>query len=58
MYRVLATLELTGAFVPNAVDAITGGFPQLYNGSVPFLIFIPSTTTTSNISGSVTYTQG
>lgn len=57
-YRVLATLELTGAYVPNAVDAITGGFPILYPDSVPYLIFIPSTTTTSNISGSVTYTHG
>lgn len=57
-YRILATLELTGAFIPNAVDAITGGFPRFYNGTVPYLIFIPSTTTTSNISGSVTYTHG
>jgi len=57
-YRVLASLELTGAFVPNAIDSITGGFPKMYNGSVPFLIFIPSTTTTSNISGQVIYAQG
>lgn len=57
-YRVIAALELTGAFVPNAIDAITSGFPRLYDGSVPFLIFIPSTTTTSNISGQVVYTQG
>lgn len=57
-YRILATLELTGAYVPNAVDAITGGFPRLFNDSVPYLIFIPSTTTTSNISGSVTFTHG
>lgn len=57
-YRVLAALELTGAFVPNAIDAITSGFPQLHNGSVPFLIFIPSTTTTSNISGQMIVTQG
>ena len=57
-YRVLASLELTGAFTPNAVDAITGGFQQMYNGTVPFLIFIPSTTTTSNISGQMIVTQG
>lgn len=57
-YRVLAALELTGAFVPNAIDAVTGGFQQLHNGSVPFLIFIPSTTTTSNISGQMIVTQG
>ena len=37
-YRVLAELELTGAFVGNAVDALTSGFPRLYNGCVPFLV--------------------
>lgn len=57
-YRVLAALELTGAFVPNAIDALTSGFPRLYDGSVPFLIFIPSTTTSSNISGQMIVTQG
>lgn len=57
-YRVIAALELTGAFVPNAIDAVTSGFQQLHNGSVPFLIFIPSTTTTSNISGQMIVTQG
>lgn len=57
-YRPLAALELTGAFIPNAIDALTSGFPQMFDGSVPYLIFIPSTTTTSNISGSVSWTQG
>lgn len=57
-YRVLARLALTGANVPAAVDAITGGMPKMYAGSVPFLVFIPSTTTTSNISGSVVYSHG
>lgn len=57
-YRVLAALELTGAYIPNAVDAITGGFQQMHDGTVPFLVFIPSTTTTSNISGQMIVTQG
>jgi hypothetical protein len=57
-YRVLAALELTTANTPNALDAITAGFPRLYNGTVPFFIFIPSTTTASNISGQVIWTQG
>lgn len=57
-YRVLAALELTGANVPNAIDALTSGFPRLYYGVVPFLVFIPSTTTTSNISGQMIVTQG
>ena len=58
LYRVLAMIELVGAFVPNAIDALTSGFPQIFNGTVPFLIFIPNTTTASNISGSYGETQG
>ena len=57
-YRVLAQVELVGAYVPNAVDPITGGFPRLYNGVVPFMIFIPSTTTTSSIGGIYVESQG
>ena len=57
-YRILARLELTNVNVANAIDALTSGFPRLYDNSVPFLIFIPSTTTTSNITGHVIWTQG
>ena len=57
-YRPIAALEITSANTPNAIDAITAGFPRLFNGSVPFLIFIPSTTTSSNISGQAIWTQG
>ena len=58
LYRVLARVELTGANVPGAIDCLTSGFTRLYNNTVPFLLFIPNTTTTSNISGQVIYTQG
>lgn len=57
-YRELARLELTSANIPNAIDSLTSGFPRLFDNTVPFIFFIPSTTTTSNISGSVVYTQG
>lgn len=58
LYRVLARLELPLAQTPNAIDALTGGFARMYNNTVPFLIFIPSTTTTSYVQGHVVYTQG
>lgn len=58
LYRPLASLEITNGNVPNAIDALTAGFPRLYDNTVPFLIFIPSTTTASNISGQVIYAQG
>lgn len=58
LYRIIARLSLSSANVGNAIDALTGGFPRIYDDCVPFLIFIPNTTTTSNIAGSVTYAQG
>lgn len=57
-YRVLASLELTSANIPNAIDALTAGFQKLPNGCVPFFLFIPSTTTAVNIGGSFVETQG
>lgn len=57
-YRVLATLELSAAGLPNAVDALTSGMPRLYDTSVPFLLYVPQTTTTTLTTGSVVYTQG
>lgn len=57
-YRVLAMLEIPNSYYPNAIDALTGGFPQLYNGVCPFLVFVPVTTTACNISGAYTETQG
>jgi hypothetical protein len=57
-YRPLAAVELIAAQIGNAVDALTGGFPRLYNGTVPFLFFIPSSTLTTNISGTYVESQG
>jgi len=57
-YRELARLELTGANTPNAIDALTGGFPRLFDNTVPFLLFIPSATTASSISGQMIVSQG
>lgn len=57
-YRPLAYLELPAAFIPNAIDALTSGFPRIYNGTCPFLVFIPNTTTASLINGTYIETQG
>lgn len=58
LYRVLAALELGAALVPSAIDALTGGFQQIFNGTVPFLIFVPQTTTATAVSGEYIETQG
>jgi len=57
-YRVLATLELAGAFIPQAIDALTAGFPRIFDNSVPFLIYVPQTTTATVVTGSYIETQG
>lgn len=56
--RILAQLELPGALIPNAIDALTGGFPRIYNGTVPWLVFIPNTTTASLVTGSYVESHG
>lgn len=58
LYRILASLELPSALVPNALDVLTSAMPQIYNGCVPFLVFIPSTTTSSQISAHYIEAQG
>lgn len=57
-YRILASLELAGGNISNAVDMLTSGMPQFWAGIVPFLVFVPSTTTASNVSGTYVETQG
>jgi hypothetical protein len=55
-YRHLASLP-TGPR-GNAIDWLTGCGTRLYNGVVPWLVFIPNTTTASLISGTYTESQG
>jgi hypothetical protein len=56
---VLASIIITATLVPAQIDALTGGFPQLFNGVVPFFVFIPSTTTASTLQcGFYRETQG
>lgn len=58
LYRPIARLELPIGGVGFAMDALTAGFPRVYDNTVPFFIFLPSTTTTSTIAGSVVFAQG
>jgi len=57
-YRVLAQVEIDVAATANAVDLLTSGFPRLYNGVVPFLVFIPANTTAPSFCGQYSETQG
>lgn len=57
-YRPLAQVDVTAAGIANAVNYLTSGFPRLYDNTVPFLLWLPSTTTAPTIQAQVVYTQG
>lgn len=56
-YRVLAVLEQPIANMGVAVDALTGGLPKLYNGTVPFLLYLTSGNS-PRIFGQLIYAEG
>ena len=57
-YRVLTVLETTASSIGNAVDAITGGFPRLYNGTTPWLVFVPNGAFSGQVIGSIVEAHG
>lgn len=57
-YRYLTEVTVPAAFVAGEVDVLTGGRPRLYDGTVPWLVFQPNTTTAANISGVYQETHG
>lgn len=56
-YRKLASIPLQ-ALIPNQADALTGLGTRIYDGTVPWLVFVPNTTTASVVSGSYIETHG
>ena len=50
-YRVLARIGCTTANIAANVDAITGGFVKLHADTVPFLVWVPTATTTMQVQG-------
>lgn len=58
LFRVLAQIEVTSANIGNAIDALTGGMPQIYNDSVLQLVWFPTATTATTIGGQYIETQG
>lgn len=58
LYRVIATAPILAAGVPAPGDWVSLGGPRIYNDSCLFFIFVPSTTTTTLISGWSQETSG
>jgi hypothetical protein len=58
LFRLLAQIECSSANVGNAIDALTGGLPRVYNDSVLQLVWFPTATTATTIMGQYIETQG
>lgn len=57
-YRLISSVVIGAANVDGEADILTGGRPILYNGTVPWLVFVPNTTTATNVSGVYQETHG
>lgn len=58
LFRCLAQIECTAANIGNAIDALSGGMPRVYDDSVLQFIWFPTATTTTTVSGQYIETQG
>lgn len=58
LFRVLAQIEVSAANIGNAIDAVSGGLPREYDGTVPQLVWFPSATTAVGLSGTYIETHG
>jgi len=58
LFRILAQIPVSAGNIGNAIDALTGGMPRLYDGTVPQLVWFPSVTTATNFTGNYIETQG
>lgn len=57
-YRKIAELALPSANVGAAIDMVTSGFPRLFDDSVLFFLWHPSSTTAVTVNGTIMATQG
>lgn len=58
LFRMLAQIEVTSANIGNAIDALTAGFPRVFDNSVLQLLWFPSVTTAPVMVGQYIETQG
>lgn len=57
-YRIIAALEVPSTFNTSAIEAVSASFPQMFDDTVPFLIYLPAASTTPAVNGQLIYTQG
>lgn len=57
-YRVIASVMVPGTGLGNSVDVLTAGMPRMYDNTVPWLLWLPTSATAVNVFGEMTVTQG
>jgi hypothetical protein len=57
-YRPLIQVDVPSGDGPNPIDMLSGGFPQIYNGACPFLLFLAEATGSWSPFGYYQETQG
>jgi hypothetical protein len=58
IYRILAQIEIASAGAGAVVDPITGGLPQMFTGSVPFVFVLPSSSSSTTVNGQFIQANG
>ena len=57
-YRILARVGIPIAYADASLDPLTGGFVRLYDNTVPFLLWLPATTTAPTLQAQLVVSQG
>lgn len=57
-FREIARIDIAATNLSSSIDALTGGFPRLFDNTVPFLMFLPSASSGAIASGQMIVTQG
>lgn len=58
LFRVLAAVEVSTANIGNAIDALTGGMPQVFDNSCLQTLWFPNGTAAATFTGQYIETQG
>jgi len=56
-YRVIETLEISAVGVPESRNIISGGLKRCWDGTIPYVFFIPGATTSTQIFAHTIFTQ-
>lgn len=56
-FRILEQIDAPSGGVPDGVNLLTGGLKRCWDNTVPFLMFIPSSTTSTQLIGAVGFTR-